>query len=287
MPARAALLAAGAVAALGLVACSGSGSDGAGTSLRSVLADRHVHSLAVDPADPERLLLGVHGGLLRSDDGGRGWSPAGLDGDDAMNLARASGGAPVWVAGHEVLKRSADGGATWEALRPAGLPGLDLHGFAVRPGHPREIATAVAGQGLYRSADGGASFRLASRDVGPSVFGLTFTAGGMLVAADVARGVVASRDGGRSFTTLVTGAGFVSVAAHPGRPGWVLAAGEAGLVQSHDGGRRWRTTTVVGPVAAVAAAPGAPQRAYAVAADARVYATRDGGRSWATVGEGR
>jgi photosystem II stability/assembly factor-like uncharacterized protein len=130
-----------------------------------MLGDGHVHSLAVDRQDPARLRVGVHGGLYRSSDRGRTWQLVGLESDDVMNIASAGVGAPLWIAGHEVLERSDDDGAVWRSVRPAGLPGLDLHGFAVRPGEADEIVTAVAGEGLYRSDDAGRSFDLVSKDV--------------------------------------------------------------------------------------------------------------------------
>lgn len=196
--------------ALGLAACGGSDSSRdadtpGGGSLASILGDSHVHSLAVDREDPARLLLGLHKGLYVSADAGRSWNLADLEGDDAMNIASAAEGAPLWVAGHEVLERSDDDGATWHSVRPDGLPGLDIHGFAVRPDRPKEIVAAVAGQGLYRSTDGGASFALLSTQVGPSVFGMALTAEGTLFAADPGQGLLMSADGGRTFRVGIQG----------------------------------------------------------------------------------
>ncbi len=277
--------------AIGLVACGSSDSAGgagasAGGSLASILGDSHVHSLIVDREDPARLLLGLHGGLYVSADAGRSWDLADLEGDDAMNLASAAEGAPLWVAGHEVLKRSDDDGASWEAVRPEGLPGLDLHGFAVRPDRPREIVAAVAGQGLYRSKDGGASFALLSTQVGPSVFGMALTADGTLFAADPSQGLLASSDGGRTFRVAIQGQGLVSVAAVPRRPRLVLAGGQPGVIVSRDGGDLWEPAFKDAGVAAVAIDPSDPRRAYAVGDDERLYTTGDAARTWSTVEEG-
>jgi hypothetical protein len=46
------------------------------------------HSLAVNPSDPNRILLGTHQGLFTSSDGGKTWAFEALSGQDAMNLAR-------------------------------------------------------------------------------------------------------------------------------------------------------------------------------------------------------
>jgi photosystem II stability/assembly factor-like uncharacterized protein len=274
--------------AVGLVACGGSDSGGAeqaspGGSLSSILGDAHVHSLAVDREDPMRLWLGVHGGLYVSADAGQTWDLADLEGDDAMNLATAAKGAPLWVAGHDVLERSDDNGATWESVRPDGLPGLDLHGFAVRPDRPNEIVAAVAGQGLYRSEDSGASFQLLSKQVGPSVFGMALTADNTLFGADPSQGLFVSSDSGRTFRAAVQGAGLVSVAAVPRRPLLVLAGGEPGVIVSRDGGDLWESAFRDAAVAAVAIDPADPRRAYAVADDGRVFTTDDAARTWSEV----
>ena len=277
--------------AVGLVACGGSDSAGGAAassagSLASVIGDSHVHSLIVDRGDPKRLWLGLHSGLYVSTDAGRTWGLADLEGDDSMNLATAAKGAPLWVAGHEVLERSGDDGASWESVRPDGLPGLDLHGFAVRPGRPKEIVAAVAGQGLYGSSDGGTSFHLLSSRVGASVFGMALTADGTLFAADPSQGLLVSSDGGGTFRAVIQGQGVVSVAAVPRGPRLVLAAGQPGVIASRDGGARWESAFTDAAVAAVAIDPSDPRHAYAVGADGRLYVTRDEARTWSAVGEG-
>jgi photosystem II stability/assembly factor-like uncharacterized protein len=279
------------VGAVGLAACGGSDSTAGAEasspgSLASILGDSHVHSLIVDREDPARLLLGLHKGLYVSADAGRSWDLADLEGDDAMNLASAAEGAPLWVAGHEVLKRSDDDGATWESVRPEGLPGLDIHGFAVRPDQPKQIVAAVAGQGLYRSGDGGASFALASTQVGPSVFGMALTADGTLFAADPSQGLFVSSDGGRGFRVGIEGQGIVSVAAVPRRSRLVLVGGQPGVIVSRDGGDRWESAFTDAGVAAVAIDPSDPRRAYAVGDDGRLYTTGDAARTWSAVEEG-
>lgn len=242
------------------------------------------HSLLVADDDPERLVLGTHQGLFRSDDGGRSWSPAGLPGRDAMNLARAPAGATVWSAGHDVLAKSTDGGETWVDVRPDGLPGLDVHGFAV---DPREgtLYAAIAGRGLYRSRDGGRSFGLASSQVGGGVMALAVSSSGRLLAGDMQRGLLASDDGGKSWTRTLE-AQVMGLAVDPGEPQRVVATGP-GILLSTDGGRSWRRVLELDEGAGpVAWAPSDPETAYAVGFDRSLYTTSDGGESWRAVGGG-
>ena len=240
------------------------------------------HSLLVDPSDPQRVILGTHAGLYETVDGGRSWVAAELPGQDAMNLARTPG-KTVWAAGHELLAKSEDGGETWATARPAGLPGLDVHGFAAHPGDPNRLYAAIAGEGLYGSADGGNSFELVSSEVGPGVFGLALTPQGRIMAADPGRGLLLSDDGGNTWRVAFEGS-VLGVAVRPGDPATVLATGP-GILRSTDGGGSWRQVLAIekgaGPVAW---APGDPSIAYVVGFDRTLYRTDDGGATWSAVG---
>ncbi|HEY4621129.1 MAG TPA: YCF48-related protein [Gaiellaceae bacterium] len=239
------------------------------------------HALLVSPTDARRIVLGTHAGLYESSDGGRTWRPGQLAGNDAMNLVRTGSGVE-WAAGHNVLFQSADGGGTWEEVRPDRLPGLDLHGFAVDSSDGKTLYAAVAGEGLYRSTDGGRTFSLVSKDVGGSVFGLAVLPTGRILAADSDRGVLASDDGGQSWDTVLR-APIVGLAVNPAEPSVVLAAGAA-VHLSRDGGRTWRKVFVLaqggGPVTW---APSAPKVAYLIGYDRVLYRTESGGRSWRAV----
>jgi photosystem II stability/assembly factor-like uncharacterized protein len=239
------------------------------------------HSLLVAPSNPARLLLGTHQGLFGSDDGGRTWRRAGLSGHDAMNLARPSRGT-IWVAGHHVLAKSTDGGATWVDVRPEGLPSLDVHGFAADVGHPGRLYAAVAGEGLYRSRNNGRSFSLVSEEVGGAVFALGILPDGRILAGDLKRGLLVSRDGGGSWRESLHEQ-LLGLAVNPRAPNRILAAGRS-IFLSESGGRSWRrvfeTAEGFGPVAWSSSRP---SLAYAVGFDRRLYRSNDGGRSWRAV----
>jgi photosystem II stability/assembly factor-like uncharacterized protein len=239
------------------------------------------HSLLVDTSDPDRVLLGTHVGIYETMDGGRRWTFAGLEGDDAMNLVRTSAGT-IWVAGHGVLKKSSDGGATWTDVRPDGLPGIDVHGLAVDPGDDQVIYAAIAGEGLYRSDDGGVSFEQVSDGVGPAVYGLAVTRDGRVLAAEQ-RGVFTSEDGGATWDILLEES-VVGLAVSPGDGRTVLATG-AGIFRSTDGGGTWRRVQEISEGAwPVAWAPSDPERAYVVGFDRELYRSTDGGATWQVVG---
>jgi hypothetical protein len=242
------------------------------------------HSLLVSPSDSKRLMLGTHIGLYVSSDGGRHWRFDALSGDDAMNLARPAGGT-LWLAGHNVFKRSTDGGLTWSDVDPAGLPSLDIHGFAVDPRNPRTLYAAIAGRGLYRSRDGGRSFSLVSEQVGGNVLALAVLPDGRILAGDMGRGLLESRDGGASWRQALR-ARLIGLTVNPRDPKRLLATG-AGIALSTDGGRSWRSVLDLrdgaGPVAW---STSNPMVAYAVGFDRTLYRSSDGGESWQPVGSG-
>jgi photosystem II stability/assembly factor-like uncharacterized protein len=252
------------------------GSEGPATSA-GLPNTADYHTLLVAPDDPEHILLGTHAGLYESLDGGRNWKQVALVGQDAMNLARNEGAA-VWAAGHNVLARSSDGGETWSDVRPDGLPSLDVHGFAIDP-RDETLWAAVAGEGLYRSTDGGASFELVSEEVGGNVMALAVTADGRLLAGDMNQGLLASESDGVDWRVAVPAA-VMGLAVNPDDASVVIAAG-AGVLRSSDGGASWEQVLPLaeggGPVAW---SPSDPDVGYVVGFDRVLYRTQDRGASW-------
>ena len=270
-------------ALVGVLAFPGDGDRGGdGASAAGGLPNTpDYHSLLVAPDDPNALVLGTHNGLYRSIDGGRNWQSATLEGQDAMNLARVEAGV-VWAAGHNVLARSSDGGKTWQDVRPDGLPGLDVHGFAVDPRDPNTLYAAIAGQGLYRSTDGGNVFSVVSTEVGPGVMALAVTPDGRILAGDMRQGLFASGDGGRTWNVTLE-AGLMGMAVNPNEPKRVLATGP-GILLSKDGGRNWdQVMPLEAGAGPVAWAPSNPRVAYVVGFDRTLYETEDGGATWRPV----
>ena len=245
------------------------------------------HSLLISPDDPNGLVLGTHQGLFSSADGGRTWKAGGLADNDAMNLAPSSADI-VWAAGHDLLSRSADGGSTWREVRPTGLPSLDVHGFAVDPQNPSRLFAAIAGEGLFRSADGGKSFALVSRQVGPGVMALAILPSGRLLAGDLSANTLASsNDEGVSWKPVVR-AGVMGLAVDPSDGKRVLAAGP-GVLLSTDGGASWRRTLELDAGAGpIAWSRNSPRTAFVVGFDRSLYRSDDAGETWTrvTAGEG-
>jgi hypothetical protein len=161
-----------------------------------------IYHVAGSPADPNRLYAsqstGWFGQLIqRSNDGGETWEPVGnqfgYDGDPGSHLWYDGTPHPwefarVWhlepsptdpdtvYAGVEdaALFRSGDGGKTWQEL-PAlrchdsgpswqpGAGGLCLHSIVLDPDDPERMFVAISAAGVFRTDDGGKTWRAANR----------------------------------------------------------------------------------------------------------------------------
>lgn len=271
-----------AIAIPALILASGGGGDQAASASAPGLPDTpDYHSLLVAAKNPDTLTLGTHNGLYQSSDGGRTWQSTTLAGQDAMNLGRAEGDV-TWTAGHDVLAKSTDGGQTWQDVRPDGLPHLDIHGFAVDPRDETTLWAALAGEGLYRSKDGGTSFELVTREVGAGVMALAVTPSGRILAGDMQQGLFVSDDGGKTWKPTLQ-AGLMGLAVNPKEPERIVATGP-GILLSTDGGRNWDQVLPLeqgaGPVAW---SPSQPRVGYVVGFDKTLYTTDDGGATWRPV----
>lgn len=265
------------VLALVVAGCSSEGSGAMPTG-------EHAHSIGVTTRG--ELLLGLHGGLYRSDDG-QEWEPAGLNGEDAMVIAASS--SPVFVAGHEVLYRSDDDGLTFTSLAPSDLPGLDIHGFAQSPVDPEQVYAYLVGHGLYFSDDAGESWQARStmQSLPRDVFGVAVAGADSEVVVMVGpeSGVHRSDDGGRSFRNVVeTPAGALAVDPQTPEVVWALTA--SGLERSSDTGLSWalisRLDDVDGQPVALAVSD---DHLWLVTERPRLlYESENGGATWQRAG---
>lgn len=257
---------------------------GAGGGTAGLPSGDHVHSLGVI-ADGD-LLLGLHGGLYRSDDG-VSWELAGLDGEDAMVIAAAAE-QPLFVAGHDVLYRSDDGGETLMPLQPGDLPGLDIHAFAQSPTDGRSVYAYVVGHGLFWSGDSGGTWeqRTDQGQLPQDLFGLAVVGEGTetVVMVGPESGILRSVDGGVSLSRVAeVQAWAVTVDSQDRDVVWALTG--AGLMRSDDVGETWETVSTLAEVDGqpVALTVGDDAMWVVTEEPRALYRTLDGGGSWERV----
>lgn len=236
-----------------------------------------VHSLAFDPADPEHLYFGHHGGLLETRDGGRSWQPTALSDADAMNV-RIGGEGLMQIAGHEVYLESRDGGQSWEPV-PNDLPGLDLHSFVTDPADPTHAWAYAVGHGLFETADAGRHWELRLAE---NIGALTIYAdGGRPVLIGVTEvGVGRSTDRGMTWQPLGRPTGQLASLAASADGGVLYAGTTDGLQRSTDGGQTWSDTGLPNVAVTIAVAPDDADTVAVVDDQTRFYRSSDGGTTW-------
>jgi len=189
-------------------------------SVELLLSDQDVRCLAADPLNPRVIYAGTQGnGVLRSNDGGKTWRPAGLAGQIVKVLAASRTQPGTVFAGTKpaLLFVSRDSGASWTELAsfrripgrrfwfsPAEKPFTAyVQAIALSPADPSIIVVGIEFGAVVRSSDGGQTWsghrRGALRDCHSLTFHVTngdwiYEGGGS------GAGVSVSRDAGATWT---------------------------------------------------------------------------------------
>jgi photosystem II stability/assembly factor-like uncharacterized protein len=228
---------------------------------------RSVWSLALWPGDPNRIAAGTNDGVFLSADAGATWSRISPASDPELRLVVALAFHPadrkILYAGTTHLPwRTLDGGAHWESIHEGMIDDSDVFSIAV-PAASSESGVlehgarehgalehgalehgalghiyASACSGVYRSADGGASWSRLETPRG------AFRA--YLVAAD------------------------------PYHAGVIFAATSAGLLRSPDRGATWKNVTRHA-VKSIAFDPAHHEKIFLASSTAGMLLSRDGG----------
>jgi photosystem II stability/assembly factor-like uncharacterized protein len=122
--------------------------------------------VAVAPRDPRLVLAATAIGFYRSLDGGQSWTSAGgkLEGADPHRmLFLPTDDNVAFTATSRGLFRTVDRGASW-VRHPGGVPFTDITGLASDPRGRMLYASDFATGGVFRSADGGETWRRLSVD---------------------------------------------------------------------------------------------------------------------------
>ncbi len=270
-----------------------------------------VYHVNASPADPNRLYASQYTDwfgqqIQRSDDGGRTWAPVGNEfryqGEVGTHLWYDGTSRPwafkrVWhlepsladpdmvFAGVEdaALFRSTDGGRSWQELPglrthesaphwAPGAGGLCLHTILLDPSQPRLFA-AISAAGVFRSDDGGATWRPVNRGLRSS----------FLPDPDAEVGHCVH-----------------CVAWHPARPEVLFMQKHWDVMRSDDGGAFWHEVSGNLPSDfgfPIAVHAHDPDTVYVVPIKSdsehfppdgalRVYRTRTGGGEWEPLGDG-
>lgn len=291
-----------------------------GVVILAAFAPVCAHTQQYDPAFYSALRWRMIGPFR----GGRTVAAAGVPGaPDVLYIGVNNGG--VW--------RSADYGRTWSPVfdgQPTGSIGAiavapsDPRTLYVGTGEGLQRPDLSVGDGIYQSTDGGVTWTHRGLEDGQQIPALLVDPRdtrrvwvavlGHPYGPNEERGVFRTTDGGETWQKVLykdENTGAVDLAADPGNPetvfavlwaarqapweigsSWTLSANN-GLYKSSDGGTTWRQITAGLPGAAeglgrigLAVAPSAPARMYAVVGAAKgggLYRSDDGGEHWRLV----
>ena len=248
-----------------------------------------LHALAVDPANPERVMVGGHDGAAISEDSGESWQQIeDLSGADPMGWEiSAADPSKMYAGGHPGFYHSEDGGESWNQDN-SGLPGADIHGLGMDPNNPDTLYAYIVGNGIYRSPDAGESWEPVNTEMGAMGPILVDPRDSDTLYVALEDAFVQSTDGGKSWEQVgnIPGGGLWASQDRQA-PDTFYAAG-GGVSKSTDGGENWRPVGDGLPqnVSVVAVAQSDPNVVYAGALSqdgVLLFRSDDAGESWKAV----
>ena len=279
--------------------------------------DGVVRALAVHPHAPQRIYAGADAGLCVSENGGASWTrvDSPMNGQTIWSLAINPNDPRKMFAGTGApsrcrLYRSADAGASWEAVAPvfpefcAGVNRPRLLTIAIDPQDGNDVWFGVEEGGLWRSRDGGTVWE--RLDAPTKAIPISdIHAVSILRAADGAKTILVltvnavyrSGDDGASWSEtearkhfdnmyyartvqpLADATGDLLLAIGDGTPGTRTM-----LYRSADRGASWQPTELATPPNStfwsVGVHPDDPSLLFAGTKYGHLFRSRDGGRSW-------
>ena len=216
-----------------------------------------ARSLAADPSNPDRILLGTSSSqLFVSNDGGYTWSQLARVGDgdhyvvdhivfDPAHPATVYAAAwSIETDGGDVF-RSDDSGRTWRTL--AGMHGKSVRSFALAPSDPG-ILVAGALDGVFRSRDRGEHWQRISPPGHPEIKNIESLAidarDPEVIYAGTWHLPWKTVDGGRTWSSIKEGviddSDVFSIILDPHDPSVLYASACTGIYKSEDAGAHFR-----------------------------------------------
>jgi photosystem II stability/assembly factor-like uncharacterized protein len=263
-----------------------------------------VNCVEVDPKNANIIYLcSADGGVWKSTDGGATWAPK-FDtqltlsvGDIAIDhkntnvvyVATSDSygyGVPFWGGTYSVgVMKSIDGGTTWAetGLKWGVEQNRTIRRLVMHPSDPR-ILLAATSDGVYRTADGGATWK---QIVPESAYDVEFQQDNGAIVYATTKQALKSADAGASFSPLAATCGGhrFSIEIARSNPKTLYTLCTNGVVQkSVDAGASWKTVTVPGVKLygyydnVLAVSPVNPNVVYVAGFDMK--RSTDGGATW-------
>lgn len=258
-----------------------------------------IRALAISPADPNVMAVGISEGVVLTRDGGNTWDRI-TRGYRSLYNVHSLAFDPrhpdtLYVGTFRLGWKTTTAGKRWQPIHAGMVYDSDLFSLVVHPENS-EILYAGACTGVYKSSNGGILWNRLDNGL-PKDSRRTRTlyldpVNPTTLYAGTTGGLFLSRNGGSSWQRLVGGVVVNSVAVHPADPKIILAAtDDAGVLRSEDAGVSFVPANqgfVHRQIAAIAEDPG-PAAYYAAAVFDGQYggffASRDGSK-WESFNNG-
>ena len=269
--------------------------------------EARVWSLSSHPGDPDALYAGTDMGVFRWNESTASWTHLPSPMQDVWAVAQDPDDPRTLFAGTRpaAFYRSADGGATWEALAAPGIRTFsEINRGPTRvtqilfdPVDRGTLWASVEIGGIYRSTDRGRNWKLLEQGlVSADIHGLAVVRnadGGKSVLATTNKGLHRSEDNGETWTFEKLDSPWqYTRAITPSADGASLfltngngPPGNTGrLLRSRDGGRSWSDVDLPGRLNStpwcVATNAADPRLIFACTNLGQVFRSADGGDSW-------
>ena len=296
-----------------------------------------IQAIAVDPQNPDTVYAVAGGAIFKTTDGAANWKRvySATTSDGAANYPATlvainpQDSNTVYAGTAAGVLKSTDGGASWSMAnaglpRPPSIPNvyvgtMNVSVLAIDPQNSETIYAGgfdgpppgTSAPKLFKSTDGGASWRVASSGLFANAAD-PYTVGSLVIdpqdpntlyagsAADGPGGIFKSTDGGANWSASgdgLPGTAIKALAIDPRNPNTLYAAPRRGIFKSTDGGVSWSAvssglpTDFYGnglvPIVYLAIDPQNPDTVYASTATCMpctptsgVFKSMDGGASW-------
>ena len=262
------------------------------TPLAELLARTHIHELAVDRQDPNRLMIATHHGLHALDIESGMTVQVSDHRDDLMGFVAHPADAGTFLAsGHPAgggnlgVIASSDGGESWETLSDGVDGPVDFHQMDIGKADPAIVWGNFLG--LQRSRDGGASWeRVADTPAALINIAASAVEPERLYAATQTGLFVSEADAQdwQPAHPAQAPVSFVDVTEDGILHAFVLGEGLVRRAEHADDWERLHPGFEDRFLLYFAADPHAPDRVFAATQHGELLASEDGGRNWRQLG---